>query len=127
MVEFAFGMVILMILLAGIFDLGRALFTYMALRDAAQEGALYGSINPTSESAIKDRVRNTSSMVGDAITNSDIAVTFSGVPCMGNGVTVIVRLNNFKVTMPFLGTLVGTQTISMQAKATDTILRPTCP
>lgn len=127
MVEFAFGMVILLVLLAGIFDAGRALFTYMALRDAAQEGALYASINPTSESAIKDRVRNTSAMVGDAITNSDITVSFDGVPCMGNGVTVAVRLTNFRITMPFLGTFLGSQTVSMQAQATDTILRPKCP
>jgi Flp pilus assembly protein TadG len=42
MVEFAFGMVILMIILVGIVDLGRAFFTFMALRDAAQEGAVYG-------------------------------------------------------------------------------------
>jgi len=37
LVEFAFGLVILMILISGIVDLGRAFFTYMALNDAAQE------------------------------------------------------------------------------------------
>ncbi len=40
-------MVILLFLVGGIVDLGRGFFTYMALRDAVQEGALYGSINPT--------------------------------------------------------------------------------
>ena len=40
MMEFAFGMVFLLIMLAGIVDGGRALFTYMALRDGVKEAAL---------------------------------------------------------------------------------------
>ncbi|MFC1879838.1 TadE/TadG family type IV pilus assembly protein, partial [Chloroflexota bacterium] len=46
LVEFAVALVFLLLLIAGIVDVSRALFTYMALRDAAQEGALYGSTNP---------------------------------------------------------------------------------
>ena len=60
MMEFAFGLVFLFVLISGIADGGRALFTYMTLRDAAQEGALYGSTNPTDTEKIVERVCNSS-------------------------------------------------------------------
>ena len=45
LVEFAISLVIILWLLAGAVEFGIALFQYIQLRDAAQEGALYGSIN----------------------------------------------------------------------------------
>ncbi len=61
MVEFALVLVFLLALLAGVFDIGRAFFAYIIIRDAAQEGAVYGSIAPKSDlagfkSAVADRV-----------------------------------------------------------------------
>ena len=44
LVELALSMTLLLILLAGVVDLGRAFFTYIALRDAAQEGASYAAV-----------------------------------------------------------------------------------
>ena len=44
--EFAVSITFIILILSGIVDLGRAYFTYISLRDAAQEGAIYGSINP---------------------------------------------------------------------------------
>ena len=46
LVEFAISLTAIVLLLSGAVDFGIALFTYAALRDAAQEGALYGSLNP---------------------------------------------------------------------------------
>jgi Flp pilus assembly protein TadG len=46
LVELTLTFMILLVLLGGVLDLGRALFTFVALRDAAQEGAVYGSIQP---------------------------------------------------------------------------------
>ena len=43
LVEFGVSVVILLILSAGVVDAGRAFFVYMAMRDAVQEGALFGS------------------------------------------------------------------------------------
>mgnify|MGYP001822952384 CR=1 FL=1 len=48
LIELALMMVFLLIMLAGVVDVGRALFTYIAIRDSAQEGALVGSITPVS-------------------------------------------------------------------------------
>jgi hypothetical protein len=47
LVELATSLVVLMTLLAGVVDFGRAFFTYVALRDAAQEGASYASVAAT--------------------------------------------------------------------------------
>ncbi len=47
LVEFSFMIIILTILMLGVLDIGRAYFTYMALLDAAGEGAQFGAVNPT--------------------------------------------------------------------------------
>lgn len=129
LVEFAFSMVILLILLSGIFDGGRAIFTWMALRDGAQEGALYGSTNPTDTAGVQLRVRNSSNMLQDlsndvnAITSVQVTVATA---CMGNAITVRVAYDNFPIVMPFIGTFIGSQTVPISASITDTILRPPC-
>src|SRR5262245_55027090 len=41
LLEMTFGMVVLVFLLMGMLDLGRLYFTYVAMEDAAGEGALY--------------------------------------------------------------------------------------
>ncbi len=141
MTELAISFVFLMILLAGIVDLGRAFFAYMAMRDAAQEGALYGAIAggdllvPISCADIDARVRNTSSTPVD-LQSSDIQV---GVlidgnscsselvnACLGSDIKVTVSNNVFPITMPFLGTLIGSQTVAISASVIDTVLMPGC-
>ncbi len=128
LVEFAISVVVLLILLVGIVDLGRALFAYMTLRDAAQEGALYGSLYPTDAAGIEAHVRNASdAMLGFGPTNVQVQVTFpDGGQCNGKGIRILVTYQNFPLTMPFLGTLIGSQTIPISASVTDTILLPPC-
>lgn len=130
LVEFAFSIVVLLLLVAGAVDLGRALYTYMGLRDAAQEGALYASTNPTLESEIESRVRNSSNLLqgltADASANTNVQVILYGDACTNNAVKVRVSYANFPLTMPFLGTFVGSQTVGISAEVTDTILSPAC-
>jgi len=130
MVEFAFTLVILIILLAGTVDLGRAFFTYMSLREAAQEGALYGSINPTETAQIESRVRNSSSMLqslsADPSAITTVQTTIVGSPCTGNVISVQVVYSNFPITMPFLGAIIGSQTVAIRSTAVDTVLSPAC-
>jgi len=53
LIEFALTLPILVLILSGLLDLGRAYFTFIALEEAAAEGALYLAIDPAcpSESA----------------------------------------------------------------------------
>jgi len=130
--EFGVSVVILLILLAGTVDAGRAFFTYMALRDAVQEGALWGSYNPAQTELIKDRVRRASNLVqaieDDPDADLSIDVSYIGSACngSGNGIRVQATYENFPITMPFLGTAIGSQQVPISASVTDTILAPPC-
>jgi Flp pilus assembly protein TadG len=132
LVELSVSLVFLLILIAGVVDLGRAFFTYIALRDAAQEGALYGSLNPTDTTAITQRAN---AVLADRANPGDVSVSSSTTGTCDDGsigangdnsIEVIVEYNNFPITMPFLGTFVG-QHINLSANVTDTILSPPCP
>ncbi len=46
MVEMALMMTILLVILSGVLDLGRGFFSFIAIQNAAAEGALYAAINP---------------------------------------------------------------------------------
>ncbi len=130
MVEFAFGFVVLLLLLSGAVDGGRALFTYMALRDSAQEGALYGSTNPTATSEIIRRVEQSSDILQGLAasdpTHLSVNVVLPGPACAGNAITVKVSYDNFQITMPLLGGIIGSQTIGISTSVTDSILSPAC-
>ena len=126
LVEMAIALVILLLLVGGIVDLGRAFFTFMALRDSVQEGALYGSVNPTLTTEIKNHVLDSSDMIPDLVGSDDITVTIIGTACTGNGIQVTATYPDFPLTMPFMGTVLGGQTISISATVTDTILSPGC-
>ena len=126
LIEFAISLVVLLIMLAGIVDSGRALFTYLALRESAEEGALYGSTDPTNSSAIEARALNSSDMVRGFSTDVAVQVSISGAACTGHAITVTVTYADFPITMPFLGAIIGSQTIPISATATNTVLRPGC-
>ncbi len=126
LVEMAIALVILLLLVGGVVDLGRAFFTFMALRDSVQEGALYGSVNPTLTQEIKNHVLDSSDMIPDLVGSDDITVTVIGNACTGNGIRVSATFSDFPITMPFMGTVLGSQTIPISATVTDTILSPGC-
>jgi Flp pilus assembly protein TadG len=118
-----------MILLAGAVDFGMAYFSFAAMQDAAQEGALYGSINPEDETGIITRVRNASSNPVD-LSDASLVDVFVNTdpeddPCEGGEVTVDV-VYDYPLSMPFIGTFIGSQTITLTASVTDTILQPVC-
>jgi hypothetical protein len=51
LVEFALAATVLLILLTGVLDLGRMYMAWVAIQDAAGEGALYAAMNPRCISA----------------------------------------------------------------------------
>ena len=153
LVEFAFSLVILLILVSGVFDGSRALFTYLSMRDAAQEGALYASVDPTNEAEIIDRACGGSNMVTDLCDGDDgtmddewdatalndgagFEVTIEYPPtggrCMStsgaaNGVRVTIEHKEFPMTMPLIGVFIGNNSVPITASILDTIITPTGP
>ena len=128
LVEFAVVALVLLVLVVGLLDLGRALFTFVALRDAAQEGASYGSIYPGDSAGIESRARDTSRRPVDLTNTSlvNVNVQLLGAACAGNGIRVEVLYPEFQLTTPLLATILGRDTIPIRARVTDTILTPPC-
>jgi Flp pilus assembly protein TadG len=163
LVELSISLVILLILAAGLVDLGRAFFTYITLRDAAQEGASYAavSIAETSEmqnstqvsnycSGITSRVLATTTDLSGNTPESNGPINLQSLSdagevavqtqingtdctsmsptniCMGGAVSVRVTYGSFPLTMPFMGAILGTQSINLSAVVVDTILTPAC-
>lgn len=145
LVELAVSLVILLYLLSGAAEFGLIFFQYIQLRDAAQEGALYGSIHPTDTAAIINRARASSNSplnlndtgtvtvmiyIDDnpATTTDDIVYTdaaYATKDCEGHGLKVVVSYDH-EVFMPFMSTFIG-DTIPLRATVTDTILTPPPP
>ena len=134
LVELAISLLVLLYLLSGVVEFGIAFFQFIQLRDAAQEGALYGSINPTDTNGIISRVRNASNEPIDLADTTlvTVNVTVTGTACAGSALSVDVGFNHV-IFMPFISRLIGAQnntppnTIPLTGSVTDTILRPACP
>jgi Flp pilus assembly protein TadG len=141
LVELAVSLVILLYLLSGAVEFGIIFFQFVQLRDAAQEGALYGSINappdPASDptlyatrvAAIETRAKSASSSPIDLINDPNVTVTVTvpdGKYCESGSLQVQVGYPH-QIFMPFLPQLIGRSTIPLNAQVTDTILTPVCP
>ena len=124
LVEMAISLTFIIYLLSGAVEFGIAFFQFVQLRDAVQEGALFGSVNPDDETGIIDRVQHASNSPIDLTTLTPV-ITYSGAKCEGNAVTVTLNYDHH-VFMPFISIVTG-GTIPLSATVTDTILTPICP
>ncbi len=145
LVEFGISLVVILFLLAGAVEFGLALFQFIQLRDAAQEGAVYGSICPIANK-IEARVRNHSASPVDLACTSNsppsdtcdpsnpVTVVVQGrdgttataksinAVVVGDGVYVEVSFNH-RLFMPFATLFTGgSNTITIRASVTNTVL-----
>ena len=137
LVELAVSFTLVMFVLSGAVDFGRAFFDVIALRDAAQEGVLYASINPTDESGIRDRVKQSSDSPIDfsAFPDADIDISNTGFQCAGfydDGGTLksywikVTLYYDFSFSMPLIQNIFS-DGITLTVDDTHTILAPQCP
>lgn len=135
LVEFAISLTIILWLLAGAVEFGIALFQFIQLRDAAQEGALYGSICPRDATKIEQRVRNASySPLDLALTSGPDAVNVKVEGRVGNSTTlkslstvmpgdgVYVEVSyDHTIFMPFASLFIDSP-LTIRASVIDTVL-----
>ncbi len=141
LVELAISFLFLLLVLGAVFDLGSMFYTFLALRDTAQEGVIYGSYNPTDGTGISTRIHASANWPIDAdqITDinvyccpkdtvgacsSGVCIDTSNTSCQGQKITVDV-LYNYQLIMPVIGGFIGWQDILLNARATNTILEST--
>ena len=137
--EFALALVILLTMLAGVTDLGRMFIAYIIIRDAAQEGAVYGSIADKSDlvtfqNEVETRVKEAFTDPDDPsntpidVSKLQVAANVIGATCASPGSGVRVKVDySVPVTMPFLGSIIGSQEMKMSATVENAILSPVCP
>lgn len=122
LVELALTIPLLLLLLIGVVDVGRIIFTYIALGDAAQEGAIYSAHEATSTSAIINRVRSSSNHA--EVTGSSVSVVCSVSPAPG---TVAVTAGyDLQLLTPIAGQILG-GTVHLSATFTGTNFKEQCP
>lgn len=138
LVELALSFLFLLLVLGAVFDLGSMFYTFLALRDTAQEGVIYGSYNPTDGTGIINRIHASANWPIDADQISNINIyccskattgactsgtctTTSTTSCQGQKITVKV-IYNYKLIMPVIGGFTGWQDIPLNASVTNTIL-----
>ena len=139
LVEVAIAFTIILMLIAGAFDLGSAYYYYIALRDAAQEGAIFGSVcevpteNPhvnikCSTNDIINRIKISSNSPIDFENDLNFmepSITFQGEACTGGEISVKL-VYNYQIVMPLIGSILDTDYIPLTAEVTNTILLPRC-
>jgi Flp pilus assembly protein TadG len=146
LVELGISLVILLYLLSGAAEFGVLFFQYVQLRDAAQEGALYGSMNPyddtnsngtyelgepVNQADIETRARAASTSPIDLSDPTLVTIVASssdgsGRFCEGHGIQVTVSFDH-QIFMPFMPQILGRTEIPLTATVIDTILTPICP
>lgn len=140
MVEFGISLLFLLMILSVMIELGYAFYTLISLRDTVQEGASYGSICPIQADGsrnvdlIKQRVVTSAAAPIDMrdIDINNITVNFTdklgneiaspGSPVLGGSVVISVTIQH-EITVPFLGSIIGTNTYPLTVTVADTVLR----
>lgn len=147
LVEFSVMLVLLSYLLLGVLDMGRAYFTYIAMMDAAGEGATFASVNPMKwcnaahdnfptcpgsdyESIDPDNIAFRvvqSAPEGSLIdwNQTTVDVELEGTLPVKPGRRLTVTLTtNYQLLTPFIGTIVGSQILPLRAQASAVVLAP---
>jgi Flp pilus assembly protein TadG len=145
LVEFTVMVVFLLVLLMGVFDLGRAYFSYLALKDAAAEGAYYGSAFPQCASASGLNSRNSvvtpacsgannipfrtiqSAPIGGLIDWAHATIQVAN-PVLAAGVPITVSVSYpYQLLTPIVGAIANSQYITLTARSSAIIVRvPYC-
>jgi hypothetical protein len=118
LVEFALLLPILLIILAGVFDLGRAYYGYVVITDAAAEGAAYGSSHPNDTAGIIARA--VAASTGLVEVNPGYVEIIKPTVAVGSPITVRVSYDHLLVTPLINGALGGT--LTLRAEATEVII-----
>lgn len=114
LLEFALILPVLLLILAGVLDLGRLYFAYVALTDAAAEGASYAASHPDETDEIVARAQHASQL-------ADVEVTYSGEVSAGGTVTVTTSYS-FTVATPIINGIVSGGVIPLQARTSAVVL-----
>jgi len=127
LVEFALMLPILLLLLLGAIDLGRAFHSSISITNAAREGAFYGASKPTDSSGIATRVRQE---LGLAASDASVSVSTAcsapacarstGTDWASTETITVEAQTDFNFLTPFMNDFFG-GSLDLEADATAVI------
>jgi hypothetical protein len=129
----------MLLILAGAIDLGRAFYAYVAVENAAKEGALYGSRHPLCDSAsascpdprnvrwiVENEAANLKDGSGKSLLTTQVACQTPGGAlvqpmndCSNGDIYIVSVSHSFRLVTPILGDLLSSVlTLSSSSEAT---------
>lgn len=117
--ELAFALPVLLLLMLGTIDLGRAYFDYIQMRNGAFEGARYGSYYPTNTSGITNAV-----MTHGVPSDTVVTVNVTGDTAIGGSATITVTASRTftPVSVAFLQRFFGLGAFKLSTSATMQVM-----
>jgi hypothetical protein len=122
MAEFALLLPLLLTILFGTLDLGRAFYTYIALTNAAREAARYAAVNDTNASISQVQGELTVPAGSDVSGCAAGTLTFSGSGG-GRGKPYTVQVScRFALVTPFMSAILGATGNRITIRSTATFV-----
>lgn len=118
-VEMALLLPLLILIVMGVLDLGRAFNAHIVVMNAAREGARYGVAHAGNDAAIKDRVLQEVTGTGVTVDAGGIAIEYPNGASAGNPIRVTVT-HDFQVIAALV---LGMETIPVSATAEMEIIQ----
>ena len=116
LVELAFALPILLAIVFGLLDFGRAVYVHNVLANAARDGARFASVDPNNTACVQSVANQRASIA----TLSSVTVTKSTV-AVGQPVTVTVQ-SSYQPLTPFVAQMIGNAgVLNLSGKATMSI------
>jgi Flp pilus assembly protein TadG len=119
LVELAIALPVLLLLLLGVLDVGRAYWAVVALKDAASEGASYAAFYPTRTTEIKERAAESSTAL--VVLSPDMfSIDYVAPPTAGQPITVTVAYD-FIIVNPVINAIVPDGKLTLTVADTHVI------
>jgi len=115
LVEFALVLFVLALLMMGVVDFGRAFYSYIAVTNAAREGARRASRVPDQEGSIQQAVRQEAANNGLDLSGEDALITVHLAEDWSGGDPVSVTVDYTMTT--FMTGLIGLPELHMSSDA----------
>jgi Flp pilus assembly protein TadG len=113
LVEFSIAATVFVMVMFGVIEFGRALWTHNALTDAARRGARYAIVHPASEAAnVKnvvvygDPAGGTTPVVQN-LTTDNVQVNYTGFTLDGGTAQVTITDYQFHLVVPIVSTTIN--------------------
>ena len=120
LVEAALALPVLIMLMLGLLDFGRAYYAIVSLKDAADEGASYASVEPRDVTGVRQRASEASRQLAP-IEPNDINIVYPPTLHSGAPITVTTKLILHLYT-PFANTFVPSSELELHGSATHAIV-----